>query len=198
MNQRVPSPALAAGPSATFQHADVHRVVGLLWDTEHHFQAIFELPFALLAAGQQFLRSNAEHLWTNCDQHAGFISHGLLCWQSQENAELQQNLPWMLPAVQKNGNDYRTRQNRVLPGVTVHWEDFWGLMPLLQSLVSPAVPAGLQDPCLMRQCWQHAVSRAGRSIQKRPEEEIEEVTMKGSFSLAINSWFIQCSTTRLW
>lgn len=36
--------------TATFQHADVHGVVGSLWDTKHHLQAFLELPFSFFTA----------------------------------------------------------------------------------------------------------------------------------------------------
>lgn len=39
----------------TFQHAEVHGVIGSLGDTEHDLQAIFDLSFALLTATQQVL-----------------------------------------------------------------------------------------------------------------------------------------------
>ena len=35
---------------ATFQHADVHGVVGSLWNTKHHLQAFLELPFSFFTA----------------------------------------------------------------------------------------------------------------------------------------------------
>lgn len=36
--------------TATFQHADMHGIIGFLWDTEHHLQAILELPFSFFTA----------------------------------------------------------------------------------------------------------------------------------------------------
>lgn len=40
----------------TFQHAEVHGVIGSLWHTEHHLQAIFNLPLPFLAAREQLLQ----------------------------------------------------------------------------------------------------------------------------------------------
>lgn len=45
------------GGFVTFQHADVHGVVGPLGDAQHHVQTFFDLSFPLLAARQQLLRS---------------------------------------------------------------------------------------------------------------------------------------------
>lgn len=39
----------------TFQHAQVHGVVGPFWHTEHHLQAVLNLPLPLLAAREQLL-----------------------------------------------------------------------------------------------------------------------------------------------
>lgn len=43
------------GP-VTFQHAEVHGVVGSLGHAEHHLQAVFNLPFPFLTAREQLLR----------------------------------------------------------------------------------------------------------------------------------------------
>lgn len=40
----------------TFQHAEVHGVVGSLGHAEHHLQAVFDLPFAFLAAREELLQ----------------------------------------------------------------------------------------------------------------------------------------------
>lgn len=40
----------------TFQHAEVHGIIGSLWHTEHHLQAIFYLPLSFLTACEQLLR----------------------------------------------------------------------------------------------------------------------------------------------
>lgn len=42
--------AQRTGRSATFQHADMHGIIGFLGDTEHHLQAILELPFPFFTA----------------------------------------------------------------------------------------------------------------------------------------------------
>lgn len=126
-------PAPATCPSVTFQHADVHRIVGLLWDTEHHFQAIFEFPFALLAAGQQFLRSNTGQLWTISGQHACFISDWF-SWQVEHKVATAsltvRREKWTaskhtVDAHRKwgsTGNDCKARQHKVLPNETLHSE----------------------------------------------------------------------------
>lgn len=36
--------------AATFQHADMHGIVGFLGDTEHHLQAILQLSFPFFTA----------------------------------------------------------------------------------------------------------------------------------------------------
>lgn len=43
-------PDRLGGPTATFQHADMHGIIGFLWDTEHHLQAILELPLSFFTA----------------------------------------------------------------------------------------------------------------------------------------------------
>lgn len=43
------------GRGPTFQHAEVHGVVGPLGHTEHHLQPILDLPLPLLAAREQLL-----------------------------------------------------------------------------------------------------------------------------------------------
>lgn len=43
---------------STFQHGQVHGIVGFLRDTEHHLQAVFDLPFTFFAASQQLLNRN--------------------------------------------------------------------------------------------------------------------------------------------
>lgn len=40
---------------STFQHAEVHGIVGPLGHTEHYLQAIFNLPFAFLTAREELL-----------------------------------------------------------------------------------------------------------------------------------------------
>lgn len=44
------------GRPVTFQHAEVHGVVGSLGHAEHHLQAVFNLPLPLLAAREQLLQ----------------------------------------------------------------------------------------------------------------------------------------------
>lgn len=39
----------------TFQHGEMHGIIGFLGNTEHHLQTVLDLPFAFLAAGQQLL-----------------------------------------------------------------------------------------------------------------------------------------------
>ena len=39
----------------TFQHGDVHGIVGPLGDAQHHLQPILDLPLPFLTAGQQLL-----------------------------------------------------------------------------------------------------------------------------------------------
>lgn len=39
----------------TFQHGEVHGVVGSLGNTQHHLQAVFDLAFTFLAASEQLL-----------------------------------------------------------------------------------------------------------------------------------------------
>lgn len=43
------------GGGPTFQHAEVHGVVGPLGHTEHHLQPVLDLPFPFLAAREQLL-----------------------------------------------------------------------------------------------------------------------------------------------
>lgn len=52
----------------TFQHADMHGVIGSLWHTQHDLQPIFNFTFALFTAGQQLLQSNALYC-TEQDHH---------------------------------------------------------------------------------------------------------------------------------
>jgi hypothetical protein len=39
----------------TFQHAEVHGIIGSLGHAEHHLQAIFDLPLSFLTACEQLL-----------------------------------------------------------------------------------------------------------------------------------------------
>lgn len=41
--------------AGTFQHAEVHGVVGSLGHAEHHLQAIFNLPLSFLTAREELL-----------------------------------------------------------------------------------------------------------------------------------------------
>lgn len=43
------------GGGPTFQHAEVHGVIGPLGHAEHHLQPVLDLPFPLLAAREQLL-----------------------------------------------------------------------------------------------------------------------------------------------
>lgn len=40
----------------TFQHRKVHGIIGFLGNTEHHLQAVLDLPFTFFAARQQLLK----------------------------------------------------------------------------------------------------------------------------------------------
>lgn len=52
---------LGQGAPVTFQHAQVHGIVGSLWNTEHHLEAIFNLPLSFLTAREQLLgKSNTK------------------------------------------------------------------------------------------------------------------------------------------
>lgn len=47
----------------TFQHGEVHGIVGFLRNTEHHLQAVLDLSFTFFAASQQLLNrhTNRNH-----------------------------------------------------------------------------------------------------------------------------------------
>lgn len=51
------------GRPVTFQHAEVHGVVGSLGHAEHHLQAVFNLPLPLLAAREQLLQGTETVNW---------------------------------------------------------------------------------------------------------------------------------------
>jgi len=46
------------GVQLTFQHGEVHGVIGSLGDAEHHLQAVLDLPLAFLTARQQLLQTH--------------------------------------------------------------------------------------------------------------------------------------------
>ena len=58
------------GGGPTFQHAEVHGVVGPLGHAEHHLQPVLDLPFPFLAAREQLLwetntvRCSAQEVFT--------------------------------------------------------------------------------------------------------------------------------------
>ena len=58
----------------TFQHGEVHGVVGPLGDTEHHLQAVLDLTLPFLTASQQLLNT---HTHTHHkDRNHGGSNHG--------------------------------------------------------------------------------------------------------------------------
>lgn len=50
----------------TFQHREVHGIVGFLRNTEHHLQAVFDLSFSFFTTSQQLLntRTHTETMTT--------------------------------------------------------------------------------------------------------------------------------------
>lgn len=43
----------------TFQHAEVHGIIGSLWHTKHHLQAILNLTFTFFTAREQLLKKTS-------------------------------------------------------------------------------------------------------------------------------------------
>lgn len=43
----------------TFQHAEVHGIIGSLWHTKHHLQAILNLTFTFFTAREQLLQKTS-------------------------------------------------------------------------------------------------------------------------------------------
>lgn len=48
----------------TFQHREVHGIIGFLRNTEHHLQAVLDFSFTFFAASQQLLNTHTETMTT--------------------------------------------------------------------------------------------------------------------------------------
>lgn len=59
-------------PLVTFQHGEVHCIIGFLGNAEHHLQAVLDFPLSFFAAGQQLLKqTNPEKPWQKWRPHSG-------------------------------------------------------------------------------------------------------------------------------
>lgn len=143
-----------------------------------------------------------QNTYKQTDQHAGFISDWFSWQVKQKVATASLTVAGESWSASKH-TVAKARQHKVLSSDTLHSKGFWGFLPMLHSSVSPAVPAGLQDPCLIQWCWWEpqcgqgwhwALLRAGTSLQERFtwEDHQRGDDLKGWFSLLISRWFVQC------